>query len=132
MPQQTLFDTRMDSVTYDMVDAFLTERHRESLRIEYKDPTRGTTPSIPDSTLESITAMSNSLGGIILVGVADEDNHPKAGGWPMLPRSVGRSDQEDVSLSKIADQITPRPQTQVRFLTRPSSPDAGILVIRVE
>src|SRR5258708_27909243 len=50
----------------------------------------------------------------------------------MLLRSVGRSGEEDGTLSKIADQITPRPQTQVRFLTRPSSPDTGMRVIRVE
>jgi hypothetical protein len=39
--------------------------------------------------------MGNTAGGLVLIGVEEEDSRPKLGGWPMLPRSVGSADQQD-------------------------------------
>jgi hypothetical protein len=132
MAKQTLFDCPRDDIDYNLVDAFLGEGHREGIRIEYKEPTQGTARAIPDSALAAITSMSNSVGGIILVGVADNENLPITGSWPSLPRLHGRADQEDVMASKIAAQIMPRPTVEVRFVAPQSAPDVGILVVRVQ
>jgi hypothetical protein len=41
----TLFDARIDDITYDMVDACLSTLERESMRLEYKQQTPKTGPS---------------------------------------------------------------------------------------
>lgn len=132
MAGDTLFECSIDEVTYERVDAFLSAAYRESARIQYKDSPNG---QIPDSTFETMVAMSNGLGGLIFIGVEEskeEKNCPKPGGWPHLARYVGRADQEDVVWSKIADLLDPRPRLQARFVAPSASADHGILFIRVE
>jgi hypothetical protein len=70
-------------VPWPEVDAFLAQRHRESPGIEYRqkiDPSgKGLTPFV-----DTVGAMANSGGGLILIGVEADHGTDRPRRWPTL------------------------------------------------
>jgi predicted HTH transcriptional regulator len=71
----SFFDLPPAAIDRSALDAFLAERLAESLNLDYKQ-------ELSDGVFETIAAMANTYGGIILVGVAEDPDHPTR---PLLP-----------------------------------------------
>jgi len=115
-----IFSAEPDELTWEIVDAFLQERHPEDARIEYKR-------TLGDGVEESIAAMANTRGGVILVGVAeDKAKRPQL---PIQGVSIGRHGGTLANLcySKLQPVRVPRH----KFIGLPAQPGQGVLVIQV-
>jgi hypothetical protein len=71
----SFFDLPPASIDFQALDAFLTERLPESLNLDYKR-------QLSDGVFETIVAMANTYGGIVLVGVDEDPNDPTR---PLVP-----------------------------------------------
>ncbi len=65
-----LFSKRIDEITYEDVLAFCKEGHEEGIRLDYK-------VDWPKDLAKVMAAMANTFGGLILIGVDEEDRKPK-------------------------------------------------------
>jgi hypothetical protein len=92
-----LFRRSLESVKWADVVEFCSQREAESAALDYKE-------EIPKDIEKTVAAMANTLGGIIIVGVA-EDNEAK----PVLPvtgMAMRRGLVEQIT-SKCVDNIYP-------------------------
>ncbi len=67
-----IFNKHLHDITYDEIISFCNEGHIESLYLDYKEDV-----SRSNSVAKTSAAMANSFGGIIIIGVADDNNYPK-------------------------------------------------------
>ncbi len=67
----TLFTKPLNEITYDDVVAFCGEGYEESVNLDYKK-------DFPKDLEKSISAFANTSGGVIVIGVEEENNRPKA------------------------------------------------------
>lgn len=67
----SIFTKPITEITYDDVVSFCQQGIREGVNLDYKE-------DFPNNLQKSISAFANTFGGIILIGVVeDEDNKPK-------------------------------------------------------
>lgn len=65
-----LFTKEIEKITYQDVVDFCTQQYRENIHFDYKQ-------DIDASLAKTIAAMANTWGGLIVIGVKDEDSKPK-------------------------------------------------------
>lgn len=112
-----------DDVTFDVLDQFLDEVRAqrlftESMTVELKSRRNGT------NVAKAVTALANTSGGLVIVGV-NEDN-------PNLEAAPGLTEEQLVGLvSHIDDLITPRVAPEF-IPVRLGTADRIAVVIRVE
>lgn len=114
-----------DQLTLEMVQGLVADRIQEGFTLDYKRELGGI-----DSTLRTVTAMANTFGGVILVGV-DEDRTDGALGYPGSDGIVGVEPKERGRLvSKCYSLLVPPYSPEV------VSVDVGegrvVLVVRVD
>lgn len=81
----SFFDLPPSAITHAALDAFLQERLPESLNLDYKR-------ELGDRVFETIAAMANTYGGIVLIGVDEDPQDPTRPQLP--PLGVGRDERE--------------------------------------
>lgn len=121
-----LFSKRIDEITYEDVVAFCTEGHEEGIRLDYK-------VDWPSDLAKVMAAMANTFGGLILVGVDEEDRRPKL---PIAGVKFTSKEQLSQKVASIAfDAIYPPlfPEVAVCEFTsqRRKKPDRAVVIIRV-
>lgn len=117
-----MFTGDLERKTYADVDAFLKERIPEGPRLDYKH-------EVPDRIERTISAMANSEGGLIVIGVDEE----RATRTPKLPPiGITLAGQAERVQSKAHDAIH-EPITDLHIGTYPFTKDCekGVLVVRV-
>ena len=117
-----MFTGDLERKTYADVDAFLKESIPEGTRLDYKR-------KMPDRIERTISAMANSEGGLIVIGVDEE----RATRTPKLPPDgITLAGQAERVQSK-AYQAIHEPITALDFGTYPFPDDGdhGVLVVRV-
>jgi len=65
-----LYTKTIERITFEDVVNFCAERHRESTYLDYKR-------QIDNSLAKTIAAMANTWGGLVIIGVEDEDSRPR-------------------------------------------------------
>ena len=121
-----LFSKRIDEITYDDVLAFCKEGHEEGIRLDYK-------VDWPKDLAKIIAAMANTFGGLILVGVDEEDRRPKL---PIAGVKFTSKEQLSQKVASIAfDAIYPPLFPEVAVCEFESKghkkPDRVVIIIRV-
>jgi len=121
-----LFSKRIDEITYEDVLAFCKESHEEGIRLDYK-------ADWPSDLAKVMAAMANTFGGLILVGVDEEDRKPKL---PIAGVKLTSKEQLSQKVSSIAfDAIYPPlfPEVAVCDFTKGRAKKATrtVVVIRV-
>ncbi len=117
-----MFTGDLERKTYADVDAFLKERIPEGPRLDYKR-------EIPKDIERTISAMANSEGGLIVIGVDEE----RATRTPKLPPDgIALAGQAERVQSK-AYQAIHEPITALDIGTIPFPDDGerGVLVVRI-
>ena len=117
-----MFTGDLERKTYADVEAFLKERIPEGLRLDYKR-------EVPDRIERMISAMANSEGGLIVIGVDEE----RATRTPKLPPTgIPLTGQAERVQSK-AYQAIHEPITALDIGTIPFPDDGerGVLVVRI-
>jgi len=113
-----LFRLSLDSMKWSDILAFCEQREAEGATLDYKE-------AIPKDIEKTVAAMANTLGGIIIVGVA-EDNEAKPV-LPVLGMEMKRGLVEQIT-SKCVDNISP-PIVPETYLV--SSGDRAFVVLRI-
>jgi len=65
-----LFTKEIEKITYQDVVDFCSQKYKESIHLDYKQ-------NINKGLVKTIAAMTNTWGGLIVIGVEDEDSKPK-------------------------------------------------------
>ncbi|MFH1694420.1 MAG: ATP-binding protein [Patescibacteria group bacterium] len=65
-----LYAKKIEEITFDDVVTFCDEQHRENMHLDYKR-------ELNANIAKTIAAMANTLGGLIIVGVDEDDSKPK-------------------------------------------------------
>ena len=65
-----LYTKEIKKITFQDIVDFCKEKHRETIHLDYKQ-------EIDSSLAKTIAAMANTWGGVIVIGVEDEDSKPK-------------------------------------------------------
>ena len=65
-----LFTKEIEKITYQDVLDFCNQQYRENIHLDYKQ-------DIDGGLAKTIAAMANTWGGLIVIGVEDEDSKPK-------------------------------------------------------
>lgn len=126
-PPFDLWTSRLtDDLPWEAVHDFLSQRHQEGSRLEYRSGIDGSRQDRRVRVVETIGAMANSGGGLILVGVGDDgDNRPID--WPgVKPGSVTR--QRVDNLCRAA--LNPFVEVDIGTATNPET-QQHVVVIRV-
>ena len=98
-----LFTKEITSITFEDVVSFCKEQNPESINLDYKK-------DFPSHLEKIISAFANTMGGLIIIGVEDEDSKPKL---PVtgLPYKEGyRERVNSIILSNIYPPIFPEIQ----------------------
>jgi len=115
-----LFRQSVDSLKWTDVLEFCDQREAEGATLDYKE-------AIPKDIEKTVAAMANTLGGVIIVGVA-EDNEAK----PILPvvgMEMRRGLVEQIT-SKCVDNIYPPIVPEAHLVTNDAG-DRAFVVLRI-
>ena len=110
---------------YGEIEAFLQlsepidARPQESFKLDYKN-------QWGDRGLKTVTAFANTLGGLLFVGVEEQDLRPTA-----MPGVVSIGEEKTRIASSIAANISPTPSFDIAECALPSDPRRRICLIRV-
>ena len=117
-----MFTGDLERKTYADVDAFLKERIPEGPRLDYKR-------EVPDRIERTISAMANSEGGLIVIGVDEE----RATRTPKLPPAgIALAGQAERVQSKAYQAIhEPITALDIGTYSFPDDGERGVLVVRV-
>jgi len=114
-----LFTKEIGKITYQDVLEFCDQQYRESVHLDYKQ-------DIDASLAKTIAAMANTWGGIIVIGVEDEDSKPKL---PAVGVSYKEHLREQIN-NIILGNITPPVFPEVH-VCRSEDDKTAFIVIRV-
>jgi len=114
-----LYTKEIEKITYQDVLDFCRQQYRESVHLDYKQ-------DIDGSLAKTVAAMANTWGGLIVIGVEDEDSKPKL---PAVGISYKEHLQEQIN-NIILGNITPPVFPEVQVCQSEDNKNAFI-VIRV-
>lgn len=114
----SLLDRAPRSIEPHELVAFLEERHLESERLDYK-------LALDRSIADTLVAMANSDGGLIIVGVVEKNQAPVS--WPGL----GGKDWVDTLGNHIALESNPPVRYEPAVIQLPENSGKPLLLIRV-
>jgi hypothetical protein len=115
-----IYTKSIEEISWDDIDAFCQERVGEGAYLDYKE-------DFPNQLEKTISAMANTFGGIILIGIEEDDNKR-----PLLPIKgipFQRGLSERVT-SIILTNITPPVFPEIQVCRRETD-DKAIVVIRI-
>ena len=117
-----LFSCDLETLTFSDFEAFIDLGLEEGVRIDYKD-------QVPQAFADHVTSVSNTLGGLLLLGVRRSNRKPvEITGIERKPKS----DLKTQLANKIASSIYPRPTFSIAVLPHGSKPSCDVAVVRVE
>jgi Schlafen, AlbA_2 len=114
-----LYDKPIEQITFDDITAFCTERRRESIHLDYKR-------EIDSSIARTIAAMANTWGGLILVGVDEDDSRPRLPVAGIAYEEHLRERVNDIILGNITPPVFPEIQ-----ICRSTDNQRALIVVRV-
>jgi len=114
-----LFTKEIGKIKYQDILEFCDQQYRESVHLDYKQ-------DIDASLAKTIAAMANTWGGIIIIGVEDEDSKPKL---PAVGVSYKEHLREQIN-NIILGNITPPLFPEVH-VCRSEDDKTAFIVIRV-
>jgi hypothetical protein len=124
---ERLFGVRLEQVTHAHVAALVTNAVPEAFDLEFKAELYGKTDKAKRDLASDIAAMANTGGGVIVLGVA-EDDQARASAAP----GVALSDDEVGRVRLIvASQVAPLPTFDVLPAEDPQQRGRGFLLIAV-
>ena len=116
----SLYTKEIEDITYQDVTEFCKERHQESIHLDYKEKINSA------SLAKTLAAMANTWGGIVIVGVEDEDSKPKL---PVQGITYKRGLREQIN-DIVFGNVTPPIFTEVKVCPDEKG-DKALIVIKV-
>ena len=98
-----LYTKEIEKITFQDIVDFCNEKHRETIHLDYKQ-------EIDSSLAKTIAAMANTWGGIIVIGVEDEDSKPKLPVKGILYKEHLREKINNIILGNIMPSVFPEIQ----------------------
>ena len=124
---EQVFGAQLDAVAYAQVVALVTNRISESYDLDFKATLYGTSDRAKRDLGSDVAAMANTAGGMVVLGV-DDDDQGRAAGAP----GITLSDSEYGRIRQIvASQVSPLPLFDVLPVEDPQRPGHGFLLLAV-
>ena len=98
-----LYTKKLETITYQDVIEFCDQQYRESVYLDYKQ-------DIDGSLAKTVAAMANTWGGLIVIGVEDEDSKPKLPATGIPYREHLREQINNIILGNITPPVFPEVQ----------------------
>lgn len=98
-----LFTKEIEKITYQDVVDFCNQQYRENIHLDYKQDLDG-------SLAKTIAAMANTWGGLIVIGVEDEDSKPKLPAIGIPHKEHLREQINNIILGNITPPVFPEIQ----------------------
>jgi hypothetical protein len=98
-----LFTKEIEKITYQDVSEFCEQQYRESVHLDYKQ-------DIDASLAKTIAAMANTWGGLIVIGVEDEDSKPKLPAVGISCKEHLREQVNNIILGNVTPPVFPEIQ----------------------
>lgn len=115
-----IYTAPISEITWDDVDGFCQRQRPEDAYLDYKE-------DFPDRLQNTIAAMANTMGGVILIGVQEEkDSKPKV---PIAGIAFDRGLSERVT-NIIADNIMPPVFPEIQVCPNASG-DRAVVMVRI-
>jgi hypothetical protein len=117
-----LFACNLDLLTFSDVEDFVALGVKESVRVDYKD-------QVPGKFGDIATAFSNTIGGVVVLGVQNN------GGLPGAITGITRNAKSDLKTqiaNKIVSTVYPRPEFSIGVVVHAATPGNDVAVVRIE
>lgn len=121
----SIFVKKIDEITIDDIDSFIAGKHKENIRLEYKEDF-----SSKDATLQiakEVSAFANQQGGVIIFGISEQVDR--------CPDKIVGLDKKQVPRKKIQsvclDHIYPPLFPEIQECELKNNPDKLAVIVRV-
>lgn len=94
----------------------------EGFALEFKQ-TFG--PSVRRKIPKIVASFSNSHGGWLIIGIADDSRE-------VCPLPKGSADYSQIIGELCRHHVSPAPRFEVRFLANPQNPETGVVLVRID
>ena len=111
----------LNDIVWDDIVAFCEQKIPENIVLDYK-------ANITDKFPQVLSSFANTLGGIVLVGVSDDDSKPVL---PLTGMDKNEGLEERIT-NIILGNVTPPFFPEAIFVENPDDDTKGILVIRIQ
>lgn len=98
-----LYTKEIETITFQDVLDFCDQKYRETIHLDYKQ-------DIDKSLAKTIAAMANTWGGLIIIGVEDEDSKPKLPAKGITYKEHLREQINNIILGNIMPPVFPEIQ----------------------
>lgn len=124
---ETVFGVPLEQVQAEHIAALVSGGVQEDFDLDFKEQMYGTSEGEKRDLASDVAAMANSAGGVIVLGVS-EDDHARASGAP----GVALSEEIDRRILQVTAGVSPTPQVGVRRIrARTKDLDSGYVLIVV-
>jgi len=114
----SLLNKPFDQITFEDVENYCKEQHPETATLDYKQ-------AVPKDLAKHVAAMSNTLGGFIIIGVAEDKNT----GLPTKWEGISPAGKPVDRVHQFVANVKPYPGCSVRA-TNEKNGNIIILVLR--
>jgi hypothetical protein len=123
---ESLFGTTVDQVTAEHIESLVENAVTEDFDLDFKRDLYERTDQKRRDLAGDVAAMANSAGGVIILGVDDEDGRAAAApGVPLTDEETRRMHQVVASL------VAPMPTIEINVVSQHGSNTSGFYIIAV-
>lgn len=123
----SLLGASLEELTGSAIESLVSSQVEEAYDLDFKAELYGNSDSSRRALASDVSAMANTAGGLIVLGVA-EDNHARASAAPGVPLS----DSETARMRQIvASLVAPHPVFDLISVPSEADPTHGFYVIAV-
>ena len=123
------FSKPVTELTFDDIQALVDNQEPEGVTLEYKRELN-TSPGGKKELAKDVSAMANSQGGHLIIGLAEEDHGPKMP-EQFVERMLGRQKVEEWLDQVLNSNIQPRVNVHIKPIPVPGNPEECVVVMHV-
>jgi hypothetical protein len=124
---EALLGSRLGEVNYPALMALVSSQVPEAFDLEFKSELYGSSEKAKRDAATDVTALANTAGGLIIIGIK-EDDQARAAGAPGV--ALSEADERQIR-QVVASQVVPMPVLDVVRVEDPDRPGHGLILVAV-
>ncbi len=123
----SLFLKPLENITIDDISKFISEKHPENIRLEYKSGFSTSNPNL--QIAKEVSAFANQQGGLLIYGVSEEEENTRR---PNAVIGVEKKSNPRQRIQSVCiDHIYPPVIPEIQEYELPSDKDKVIILVRI-
>ena len=123
-----MFGKLISQLTEEDIQTLVDNNEKESSILEYKQELSGTEPEKKEIS-KDVSAMANSEGGYLIIGVQEQDG--RASAVVGTPKRIGRQPTEEWLESVLISNVRPRITIKPKVIDIASDPDRVVIIVHI-